>query len=204
MLGKKTPKTNSSFGSFSLRMYFSFDLRRPSQPLPMAGFCDLHAKKKIRFDALSIQRTPTIAADATNADADAKAELNTFSFIVHFWILLPKYCKVACLLLPHFLIYVSWKSHMTTFLALSLTHTHSPMTHLVLIWDGNCEKTRERESKRIFGTRMTCRHCFTNKVNFSIENLAFKAKPNEMAYRNRRNMANEQPKNAHIHSRKLF
>lgn len=101
-------------------------------------------KKKIRFDALSIQRTPTIAADATNADADAKAELNTFSFIVHFWILLPKYCKVACLLLPHFLIYVSWKSHMTTFLALSLTHTHSPMTHLVLIWDGNCEKTRER------------------------------------------------------------
>lgn len=86
MLGKKTPKTNSSFGSFSLRMYsyFSFDLRRPSQPLPMAGFCDLHAKKKIRFDALSIQRTPTIAADATNADADAKAELNTFSFIVHF------------------------------------------------------------------------------------------------------------------------
>lgn len=150
MLGKKTPKTNSSFGSFSLRMYFSFDLRRPSQPLPMAGFCDLHAKKKIRFDALSIQRTPTIAADATNADADAKAELNTFSFIVHFWILLPKYCKVACLLLPHFLIYVSWKSHMTTFLALSLTHTHSPMTHLVLIWDGNCEKTREREQKNIW------------------------------------------------------
>lgn len=145
MLGKKTPKTNSSFGSLSFRMYFSFDLRRPSQPLPMAGFCDLHAKKKVRFDALSIQRTPTIAADATNADADAKAELNTFSFIVHFWILLPKYCKVACLLLPHFLIYVSWKSHMTTFLALSLTHTHSPMTHLVLIWDGNCEKTRERE-----------------------------------------------------------
>lgn len=46
MLGKKTRKTNSSFGSFSLRMYFSFDLRRPSQPLPMAGFCDLHAKKK--------------------------------------------------------------------------------------------------------------------------------------------------------------